>query len=132
MITADQLEKFLKDHNVRYERDDNLLFVRSDSAKYNYSANVLFRVHPNSGYIDVVIYSFKFTEITQAVLNLVNKLNKTYRFFSFYIDDDSSLTLEANAIVKENESAKEVVELMMLSCEVLDDCYPDIQRVMWQ
>lgn len=132
MITIEQLERHLSNANVRFERSKNSIVLKIPSEKYNYQTAVCFEVAENHEYVDVVFYAFDFEETTRSVLTLVNEFNRTYRFFSFSVQEDNSLWVKATAIVKENNSIDEVLELVARGCNIMDDIYPDVQRAMWK
>ena len=65
-------------------------------------------------------------------MSLVNELNSRFKFFSFYVDESNHLLLTATAIVKENNSIDEVLELLIHSIDIMDKIYPDVQRIIWK
>lgn len=131
MITIEQLERCIKGANINYDRSENSLLLKMSSSKYNFQNTVYLKVDEDK-YVDVICFAFDFKEVTSSVLNLVNEFNRVYRFFSFCIDEDNSLLLKATAIVKENNSIDEVVELMARGCQIMDQIYPEVQKVMWR
>ena len=134
MITMNQLKSALADGNVKYiyiEETDSIYF-KERSRKYNFENTIVLKVSDDYEYVDIVCNAFTFEEITRSVLSLVNELNSRFKFFSFYVDESNHLLLTATAIVKENNSIEEVLELIIHSIDIMDKIYPDVQRIIWK
>ena len=61
-------------------------------------------------------------------LVLCNSLNTKYRWVKFYLDKDSDLLVEADAIVEMNTVGAECAEMVSRMVDIIDSAYPDIMR----
>ena len=132
MININQLKDALKNENITYLEESEGLLLRHHSEKYNFENFVILNVFDDDEYVHICCFAFTFEEITRSVLSLVNELNGRFKFFSFHVNDKKCLLVKTTAIVKENNSVEEVIELIARACYVMDDIYPDVQRVIWK
>lgn len=63
-----------------------------------------------------------------AGLVLCNSLNAKYRWCKFYLDKDSDLLVEADALVEINTVGSECAEMVSRMVDIIDGAYPDIMR----
>lgn len=134
MITIEQLEGALRDGGLNFscDKEKNEIVLKHHSSKYNFDNFILLEVSDDNEYVDVYCFAFTFEELSRSVLNLINELNGRFKFFSFYVDDDNRLILHSTAIVKENNSIDEAIELVARATKLMDDIYPDVQRIIWK
>ena len=65
------------------------------------------------------------------VLFECNKLNSTYKWLKFYIDNDNDLMVEDDAILSEENAANECFELLVRRVSILKDVKPAIMRAIY-
>jgi hypothetical protein len=61
--------------------------------------------------------------LAQALFE-VNRCNKSYRWISFYLDDDRTIMCEIDAVIEPGTAGQEVLELIQRTLETCDDVYP--------
>ena len=65
------------------------------------------------------------------IMDLMNTVNKDYHWTKFFIDDDSWMNIQADAIVT-NENAGEVaMELMLRTSQIIDGTYAKFMHEIW-
>lgn len=63
-----------------------------------------------------------------AGLVLCNSLNAKYRWCKFYLDKDSDLLVEADAILDMGSVGEECSSLVSRMVDIIDTAYPDVMR----
>ncbi len=97
----------------------------------NFSYNIA--VDINNGFAKLFFMTgIKFQEVNINIYQLINGLNDNYRFFKFTVDDDKELIMQVDAIVKENNSTDEIMELLLRGSNVLEEIYPNVQKEIWR
>ncbi len=66
-----------------------------------------------------------------AGLALVNRLNGTYRWAKFVIDEDQDLEVRCDAILAVENAGETVHELIGRLVGIIDEAYPEIMRSIW-
>ena len=71
-------------------------------------------------------------ENEQAVLQLVNKYNKTYKSLKYYVDDEKSLVMDTCILFKEGEADGDIIYAMIdLIIQQLGEAYKEIMKSIW-
>ena len=65
------------------------------------------------------------------VLEACNKLNCDYRWVSFYIDEDSDVTVSLDAVVDMDTVGAECIQLVKRMVNIYDEAYPDLMKACW-
>ena len=60
-----------------------------------------------------------------------NALNKQYRWFKFYVDDDGDVMVEDDAILSMDNVGDECLELIVRMVNVVDEVYPVFMKAIW-
>ena len=60
-----------------------------------------------------------------------NALNKKYRWFKFYVDTDSDLMVEDDAILSLDNVGDECLEIVIRLVEVVNESYQVLMRALW-
>ena len=137
MITIRDLKRALDENNIKYQDGENNTIVFTNYSSKT-SANYIFVITIEDGYADVGLNLNRMdrSNLNERVKETINELNQKYRFFKFYYSEVSynqfDIRLSATAIVKENNSVDEVLELIWRGLDVADTVYPDIQRAIWR
>ncbi|MBR3314094.1 MAG: YbjN domain-containing protein [Atopobiaceae bacterium] len=61
----------------------------------------------------------------------VNRCNKQYRWIDFYLDDDSTIMGEIDAVVEPSTAGAEILQLIQRTLGICDDAYPKFMRLIW-
>ena len=81
--------------------------------------------------IDIKCFVFDFKNVTRDILEQMNAFNSTYKVFQFYVDDERTLTLEANVLVTPDKdlslTAYEVITKMVQAHKITDHIYPEVR-----
>ena len=66
-------------------------------------------------------------------LELINDLNRHYKYVKFAIDDDGDLTAQYDLPVSADDEnlGKMVIEIAMRCAKIVDDSYPKIMQSIW-
>ena len=67
----------------------------------------------------------------EPVLQVVNRLNNTFRFVKFVLDDDGDVNLEYDYLVRCPDPTASVLELIVRITSIVDQAYPDLMRAIW-
>ena len=65
------------------------------------------------------------------VMELVNQLNISYRWIKFLIDKEDNVDLQADSILRGENTGKVGVELMVHMFKIIDEVYPKFMRTIW-
>lgn len=67
-----------------------------------------------------------------AALMAVNEANRAYRWISFSLDlDDGTILGQVDAVVEPSTVGAETFELIMRTCNIVDDAYPKIMHAIY-
>lgn len=74
-----------------------------------------------------------FPEYNMKVLSKINKFNKIYKMYSFCVneEDENELVLKGYIDIEYTNDIESVVSLIALGQRVLDDLYPETQKIIW-
>lgn len=60
-------------------------------------------------------------------LTVCNQANRDFRYVTFYIEEDNTVTISADAIFRDNDIGEICEEMMLRVLHIADDCYMDFQ-----
>ena len=84
--------------------------------------------------IFVKIASVETPEKKMAILNLINELNRSYKFFTFHIDSDNDIAFEGNlpTDLRDGEfQPSELLAYIISAIRSLEEAYPQIMKIVW-
>ena len=72
-------------------------------------------------------------EKTDSMLELLNEFNDTYRFFSFYLDEDNDVIMKLTFPVRTADSdvGKVAFEMISRANNIHEDIYPKLMKCLW-
>lgn len=83
----------------------------------------------------VAIRCFRFaharSERIADILKTCNDLNNRFRWVKFTVDDENDINIEVDCIVNEDTAAEVVFELVMRLCNIANEVYPELMRVIY-
>lgn len=131
MLTISDFKTLLDKNKLNYQKlNETTIIISNGCEKYNFSYNIA--VDINNGFAKLFFMTgIKFQEVNINIYQLINGLNDNYRFFKFTVDDDKELIMQVDAIVKENNSTDEIMELLLRGSNVLEEIYPNVQKEIW-
>lgn len=123
----------LQKESVKYvDRDEDAVDI-SFNGKNASSIRVTVRFSKdNEGYVhffNMTIGSFKDKEA--EAMKQCNAMNMKYRWVKFYVDNDSDVIVDADAIVDLGSVGKECLEIVIRTVKIIDDVYPEFMRLRW-
>lgn len=132
MLTISDFKTLLDNNKLNYQKlNETTIIISNGCEKYNFSYNIA--VDINNGFAKLFFMTgIKFQEVNINIYQLINGLNDNYRFFKFTVDDDKELIMQVDAIVKENNSTDEIMELLLRGSNVLEEIYPNAQKEIWR
>lgn len=132
MLTISDFKTLLDNNKLNYQKlNETTIIISNGCEKYNFSYNIA--VDINNGFAKLFFMTgIKFQEANINIYQLINGLNDNYRFFKFTVDDDKELIMQVDAIVKENNSTDEIMELLLRGSNVLEEIYPNVQKEIWR
>ena len=66
-----------------------------------------------------------------AVMEVCNRLNKKYRWVKFYLDNDSDVTVAADAVIDKDTVGPVCIQLARRMTDIYDECYPILMKEIW-
>ena len=132
MLTISDFKTLLDNNKLNYQKlNETTIIISNGCEKYDFSYNIA--VDINNGFAKLFFMTgIKFQEVNINIYQLINGLNDNYRFFKFTVDDDKELIMQVDAIVKENNSTDEIMELLLRGSNVLEEIYPNVQKEIWR
>lgn len=126
---------FLQENNVKFQDiNDRVVTLSWASKKVPNGIKVLVAFDQDNNHgVHFVCNGFAVVpeEKLGAVLMACNGLNKLYRWFKFYIDDDMDVMVEDDAIVDIESVGKECLELILRMVNVVGDAYDPIMKAIY-
>ena len=59
-------------------------------------------------------------------------MNAKFRWIKFYVDkSDNTISAENDAVISPETAGSEVFELVMRTCSIVDEAYPELMKAMW-
>ncbi len=132
------VEKVFKDHDWNYNSKDNgnkKIFGLPFGAKNMPSIRLFMTV---ASYGDVKLNCYLAHEVAQekrpAMIETLNKLNSRYRYITLSLDSDGDLLAQYDfTLFGDAETVdKQVITTIFLVKDIMDECYPDIMKTIWQ
>ena len=84
---------------------------------------------------DVTVRVFGLVRVEQekraALLSVINEINRKYRYFKFYMDDDGDINLQYDFMINCPDPAASAEETVIRIYKMVDDVYPQLMRAMW-
>lgn len=65
------------------------------------------------------------------VLEVINSLNRKYRYAKFVLDKDGDINIEYDYLVRCPDPAVSAKELVIRMVKIVDESYPELMRAMW-
>lgn len=66
-----------------------------------------------------------------AMLEACNAANKSFRWVSFYIDDDGDVNCDADAVLDAAGGGDACAEIVMRMVDIVNKSYVDFMRALW-
>ena len=138
MITIADIKRYFDKEDISYESVKDTAILHKELSSKSHSTYAVLIVVEDEGYADVILSICRFSRnnLTDQLKDCINDLNEKYRFFKVYHSELSyneyDIRLQAAAIVKENDSPGEILELIYRGISMADEIYPVLQRAMWQ
>ena len=63
---------------------------------------------------------------------VINKVNSTYRWVKFYLDDDGDVRVEVDALLDDDSCGEECLGLFQRLGNIADDAYPVLMKEIWK
>ncbi|WP_300135196.1 YbjN domain-containing protein [uncultured Oscillibacter sp.] len=60
-----------------------------------------------------------------------SNLNDKWRWVKFYLDSDNEVTAGLDAVIDPYTTGEECFELLIRMCDIVDEAYPDIMKMLW-
>lgn len=128
MLTMNDLQAFFKSQGVEYHMTEgNVLHYFYKLEKHNLVLH--FACDIDESTYTQVIYGIKLGKKSPVILNLLNDLNDKYRYFRFSIDEDNDLKMLFETPTMYVNSPQIFATMVGLAENILNECYPALQRV---
>lgn len=89
----------------------------------------------DEGNNSVALRSFGFCKVPENkkanLYKLCSKLNDSFRWVKFYLDDDDTVTAADDAVIQLDSCGEECLELVLRMCKITDEAYPIIMKEVW-
>lgn len=132
-IVAEAFEKRGLKHAVR--ETEAFSFVDTSFTGSNCNVRIRFINSDDDNDVKVLTENFaKFPESRRdRALELFNKLNRSYKYVKFTIDEDGEVTAQYDFPVSASDEdlGEMVIELAMRCAKIVDDTYPEIMQAIW-
>ena len=66
-----------------------------------------------------------------AIMEVMNTVNKDYRWAKFFINDECWMNIQADAIVTAENAGAVAMELMVRTTQIIDDTYAKFMHEIW-
>ena len=73
----------------------------------------------------------KLTDRKLQIMEMMNDTNKSYRWTKFFIDDESWMNIQIDAVVNAETAGPVGLELMMRTCQIIDTVYSKFMHEIW-
>ncbi len=138
---AEKFKEFLKEKKIEAFKEEEIKEDELNTAVFRSSIDVDGNRLPVIVILDSSIYGMVRVlvapkavkeENEQAVLQLVNKYNKTYKSLKYYVDDEKSLVMDTCILFKEGEADGDIIYAMIdLIIQQLGEAYKEIMKSIW-
>ena len=65
------------------------------------------------------------------IMEVMNDANKNYRWAKFFIDNESWMSIQIDAIINSETAGAVCLELMIRTCQIIDATYSKFMREIW-
>ena len=65
------------------------------------------------------------------MLELINTLNRDYRWTRFFLSKDSKMQVQIDHMIDGGKGPQHMVELMIRLMRIVDDIYPRLMKLIW-
>ena len=65
------------------------------------------------------------------IMELMNTVNKEYRWIKFFIDEENWMNVQADAVANGENAGKIGMELLLRSMNIIDSVYPRFMHEIW-
>ncbi len=65
------------------------------------------------------------------IMEVMNSVNKDYRWVKFFIDGESWMSVQADAVVTGENAGDVAMELMIRAMRIIDETYPKFMHEIW-
>ena len=138
---AEKFKEFLKEKKIEAFKEEEIKEDELNTAVFRSSIDVDGNRLPVIVILDSSIYGMVRVlvapkavkeENEQAVLQLVNKYNKTYKSLKYYVDDEKSLVMDTCILFKEGKADGDIIYAMIdLIIQQLGEAYKEIMKSIW-
>ena len=135
-LTSEFLVK-LENEKVKYEVD-------TSEKEYDWVGISTIGEHSNNIYLqlyikeqgDVQIKLFSLCKVKEEkeieMLRTLNELNRDYRWVTFFIDENSEVTIDTDFMVSEDDVRDRCFEMAQMFVDIVDEAYPKIMMTLWK
>lgn len=135
-LTSEFLVK-LDQEKVKYEFD-------TSEKEYDWVGILTIGEHSNNIYLqfyikeqgDVQIKLFSLCKVKEEkeieMLRTLNELNRDYRWLTFFIDENSEVTINTDFMVSEDDVRDRCFEMAQMFVDIVDEAYPKIMMTLWK
>ena len=65
------------------------------------------------------------------IMDVMNSVNKNYRWVKFFIDSESWMSVQSDAVVTGENAGDVAMELMIRAMRIIDETYPKFMHEIW-
>ena len=131
---------FFERQGMKYSPDIETLKSGKDVVKVTYTGankeiirfNIF--VDPDEDNVAIRVWTIAKTTNTRqvaAVSLVLNDLNKNYRWYRWYLDDDREVTAAVDAVITADTIGAVVSELVQRGVNIIDENYPKVMKALW-
>jgi len=125
--------KFLDAKGVKYSTVDDKSMKITYGGKNVPSITVAFVFGDDCK--DVQMAAFSIVNVPEEkrpeMYRVCSENNKAYRWVKFYLDKDSDLTAECDAVIRPETCGEECFELLLHMISIVDKAYPSFMKALW-
>lgn len=132
MFTLRDIQNRLDEMDVNYKMFDDGTIGFILTAKQNFRFAVFISI--DSFYCRTSFYTgIHFPEYNMKVLSKINDFNKRYKIFSFHINEqnENELIIDGFIDTEYTSDIESVIDLIAREQYVLENLYPETQKLIW-
>lgn len=132
MITKEDFMSKLDGLNIKYNIEKDLI-IFSQTGKYNFQYYITVQFQENIFVLNFYT-ELHFPNADFEAYEEINNLNKRYKFFSFFLNENNKneLVLTADVDTMSMFAHDSLFNLIISGTQILDDIYPEIQKIIWR
>ncbi len=65
------------------------------------------------------------------IINVLNELNRKYRYVKFVCDNDNDINVEYDFPTSASNPAESALEMVLRVAKIIEEAYPEIMRTLW-